>query len=68
MLVCHCKVVFDRQIREVIEDGATDIFTVADVCEAGTVCGGCVPAICELLGQPLLSDLGPLPLPTRIAG
>jgi bacterioferritin-associated ferredoxin len=66
VLVCHCKVVFDREIREVIDDGAQDVFDVADICEAGTVCGGCVPAICELLGQPVVLDAAPVPLPVRV--
>lgn len=67
MLVCHCMVVYDRQIRAEIERGARDPFDVADACEAGTVCGGCVPAICDLLGQPAIADTLPLPLPVRIA-
>ena len=68
MLVCHCKVVFDREIREVIDEGAQDVFAVADLCEAGTVCGGCVPAICELLGQEVVLHAAPMPLPVRVAG
>lgn len=67
MLVCHCKAVYDRQIREAIHGGARDPFDVADVCEAGTVCGGCVPAICRVLGQPALADSLPLPLPPRVS-
>lgn len=51
MLVCHCKVVYDRQIREAIARGARDEFDVAEACEAGTGCGGCVPEISRLLGE-----------------
>lgn len=51
MLVCHCKVVYDGQIREVIAGGARDEFDVADACGAGTGCGGCVPEISRLLGE-----------------
>lgn len=51
MLVCHCKVVYDRTIREEIARGARDEFDVAKACGAGTGCGGCVPAISRLLGE-----------------
>ena len=67
MLVCHCMVVYDGQIRSEIDRGARDPFDIADACEAGTVCGGCVPAICELLGQPSVADSLPLPLPVRVS-
>ena len=66
MLVCHCMVVNDRQIRAEIDRGAEDVFDVAQACEAGTVCGGCVPTICELLGQPSVADS--ISLPIRLAG
>ena len=49
MLVCHCMAVYERHVREAIDDGAADVFDVADRCEAGTVCGGCVPTIVSLL-------------------
>ena len=49
MLVCHCMAVYERHVREAIDDGAVDVFDVADRCEAGTVCGGCVPTIVSLL-------------------
>lgn len=67
MLVCHCRAVYDRQIREEIANGARDAFDIADACEAGTVCGGCVPAICKLLGQPSLTDAMPLPLRVSVS-
>ena len=51
MLVCHCNAVYEREVRDAIADGADDVFGVADRCEAGTVCGGCVPTVCRLLGQ-----------------
>jgi bacterioferritin-associated ferredoxin len=67
VLVCHCMVVYDRQIRAEIDRGACDPLAIADACEAGTVCGGCVPAICDLLGQPAAADRLPSPLPVRVS-
>ena len=51
MLICHCRAVYESEVRAAIADGAADVFAVADRCEAGTVCGGCVPTVCQLLGQ-----------------
>lgn len=65
MLVCHCMAIYERQVREAIDDGAGDVFEIADVCGAGTVCGGCVPTVCHLLGQPAVADSVPLGLPLR---
>jgi bacterioferritin-associated ferredoxin len=49
VLVCHCEVVFERDVRKAIADGARDEFDVAEACGAGGVCGGCVPEISALL-------------------
>jgi bacterioferritin-associated ferredoxin len=51
VLVCHCKVVTDRQVRAVIDAGARDEFDIAETCGAGGICGGCVPAISALLAE-----------------
>lgn len=51
MLICHCRVVSDREIREAIDCGASDHCAVAKACGAGTGCGGCVPMIRELLAD-----------------
>lgn len=51
VLVCHCKVVYDRHVREAIAAGARDEVAVGRACGAGTGCGGCVPAISRLLGE-----------------
>ncbi len=42
MIVCHCRVVSDRDIASAIDAGAT---TLAGVCRstgAGQQCGGCI--------------------------
>lgn len=51
MLVCHCKVVTDREIRAAVDAGARDEFDVAAACGAGTDCGGCIPTVQQLLGE-----------------
>lgn len=52
MLVCHCMAVYERHVREEIARGVDDVVDLAEACGAGTVCGGCVPTMCGLLGQP----------------
>jgi bacterioferritin-associated ferredoxin len=51
MIVCHCYRVTDRTIRAVIDAGAETEEAVADMCGAGSCCGGCVPAVSELLDR-----------------
>jgi bacterioferritin-associated ferredoxin len=72
LLVCHCRRVCDRTIRECIREGAASIDEVGQACGAGTGCGGCQPRIGRLLAEgqeparrePLvLRVLGPLALP-----
>jgi bacterioferritin-associated ferredoxin len=61
VLVCHCMAVYDDQIRVEIDKGARDVFDLADACDAGTVCGGCVPVLCELVGQRAVPNVVPIP-------
>ena len=49
MIVCHCAVVSDRHIRDVVACGADTVDEVGDRCGAGTHCGGCRPTIGALL-------------------
>lgn len=51
MLVCHCHAINESRIRQLIAAGARDEFDVADACGAGNDCGGCVPAITDLLDE-----------------
>jgi bacterioferritin-associated ferredoxin len=61
LLVCHCKKVCDRTIRECVERGARSVEDVGRACEAGTACGGCQPAIAALVaGEP--ADAGVISL------
>lgn len=51
MIVCHCHRVTDRVIRSAVRDGAGSEEAVAEVCGAGSCCGGCVPAVSEIIGE-----------------
>ena len=76
MLVCHCRRVCDRTVRECIREGAASVEEVGRACGAGTGCGGCQPTIASLLSKAgestgetvrqerlLIRVLGPLALP-----
>jgi bacterioferritin-associated ferredoxin len=47
--VCHCHGVTDREIEGEIAAGARTIEELAVRCGAGSECGGCWPALEELL-------------------
>ncbi|MCH2107842.1 MAG: (2Fe-2S)-binding protein [Polyangiaceae bacterium] len=49
MLICHCREVSHHNIHAVIDDGASTVSKVAKSCGAGNSCGGCIPAIREIL-------------------
>jgi len=49
MIICQCNGVSDRTIRKVIRDGASNRNDVVRACTAGKACGGCVPAIDEII-------------------
>ncbi len=51
MVVCHCNVVSDREIRAQIRSGALDAEDLAARCGAGTRCGGCLPVVDALLAE-----------------
>lgn len=51
MIVCHCNRVNDRAIRAAICEGACTVEEVAERCGAAGRCGGCVPAVEELLDE-----------------
>lgn len=57
MIVCHCAVVTDHEIRAAVDDGATDICSLAETCGTSRACGGCLPAIrSELATRGLPTD------------
>ena len=49
MYVCHCRAVTDRVIEDEVARGATSIEELTVRCGAGAECGGCWPALQELL-------------------
>jgi len=51
MIVCLCKGVSSRTIREVIEDGADSVEAVGRACGAGTDCGGCTGQIEDMVAE-----------------
>jgi bacterioferritin-associated ferredoxin len=53
--VCHCRVVSDRSVRTAISEGARDVDAVMDRCGLGDGCGGCIPAVEDLLAEAALA-------------
>lgn len=56
MYICHCRAVTDRTIRAAIQSGAGSVAEVAHRCGAGSRCGGCWPALQELLAETAPAD------------
>jgi bacterioferritin-associated ferredoxin len=61
VLVCHCQVVYERDVRAAIDAGARDEFDVADACGAGAACGGCLPVVSALLDERGCATRCPVP-------
>lgn len=51
MIVCHCNRVNDRTIRASVRAGACSAEEIAECCGAGANCGGCAPAVEEILHE-----------------
>lgn len=51
MYVCHCRGVTDRTVRAAVASGATTLEELARRCTAGARCGGCRPALEDLLAR-----------------
>ena len=49
VIVCHCVVVRDHEIRTEVRLGADTVESVGTRCGAGTVCGGCREAVAETI-------------------
>lgn len=49
MIVCVCRRVSDRAIREAVATGAMTVRAVGERTRAGTGCGGCRPVIERLI-------------------
>ncbi|HEV2809839.1 MAG TPA: (2Fe-2S)-binding protein [Acidimicrobiales bacterium] len=51
MVICHCRAISDGLVRAAVAGGAADVDAIVSQCGAGSVCGGCRPAIALLLGD-----------------
>lgn len=51
MIVCHCRAVNHHQIEAAALCGAGSVRAIVSACGAGGVCGGCRPAIEEILHE-----------------
>lgn len=49
MIVCHCRAITDRDIRDSVRSGLTDLTAIEEATGAGSCCGGCLPAVHELI-------------------
>ena len=56
MLLCSCHAVSERTIRAAIASGAQTAEEIAERCGAGAKCGGCWPALYDLLGERSQAD------------
>ena len=50
-IACHCEVVRERTIVKAIHRGAHTLADVQAACGAATSCGGCTPAVMDLLDR-----------------
>lgn len=51
VIVCHCRAVSDRAIREAVRGGACSLRQVARACGAAGRCGGCRPAVAQVIDE-----------------
>lgn len=60
MIVCHCKALTDRDLCDVLRQGAASAAEVERACGAGGECGGCRPHV-QMLVTALSIDQASLP-------
>ncbi len=60
MLVCHCRVVSDRQVDAALAAGASDVRAVVRATRAGTGCGGCVSSLRARIEEALAPSSSPV--------
>ncbi|MEX0941452.1 MAG: (2Fe-2S)-binding protein [Pseudomonadales bacterium] len=53
MIVCICKSINSSQIRDAIEEGATDVHTVSRELGLGTGCGRCIDYASQMINKEL---------------
>ncbi len=67
MIVCLCRRVTDRAIRDLVADGAASVDEVAARCGAGTGCGGCRQFVAHMVAERCAPDAAPVALDARAA-
>ena len=45
MIVCHCRAITDRAIRNAVREGFSTAQAVTEQTGAGSCCGGCLPGV-----------------------
>ena len=58
MIVCHCAVVSNSDIRDAVAAGATTYDEVASKCWVGFDCGTCRPIVESLVEAPVVPAVG----------
>ncbi|GAA4871455.1 bacterioferritin-associated ferredoxin [Ferrimonas pelagia] len=53
MYVCVCFGVTDKQVKQVVAEGATDLKTLQAKLNVGTQCGKCIKTTLEIMQQQL---------------
>ena len=51
MIVCQCRRISDRHVRDAVERGASNLVDLARDCGAGSDCSGCHETLEALLGE-----------------
>ncbi|MBK9383700.1 MAG: (2Fe-2S)-binding protein [Planctomycetes bacterium] len=51
MILCCCTGTSDRDLRSLVREGARDLDRLGEATGAGACCGGCRPALRELLRE-----------------
>jgi bacterioferritin-associated ferredoxin len=56
MIVCHCRAVSDRVLREAIQRGHSSVEAVVEYTGAGSCCGGCLASVHEVVDAELTAS------------
>lgn len=56
MIICVCKAVSERTLREAIRSGARSVADLAEATSASTDCGTCAEHLLDLLAETLEED------------
>jgi bacterioferritin-associated ferredoxin len=51
VLICHCHGITESRIRQIARAGEPKLREIVRACGAGSTCGGCRPAIRQILAD-----------------